>query len=209
MSRIDFSAHRLPPGRHGLPASYVAENQRWRLLCAAAEVFAERGYVRTSSRVISERAAVSRATFYRYFDGVDSCLLAAHGVAVDCLWELVSAAFAGAGEWLERLCAALEAAFDFLLSEPALACLLGAELPAGVAAAAPARERLLERFAAMLREARVQPLEPGHGSLPHTELHLVAATFALLGDRAGAGGLESLPALTTELTEILSGASVA
>ncbi|HEX6780622.1 MAG TPA: TetR/AcrR family transcriptional regulator [Solirubrobacterales bacterium] len=199
----DFSAQRLPRGRHGLPASYVAENQRWRLLGAAAEVFAERGYARTSSHAIADRAGVSRTTFYRNFADVDSCLLAAHEVAADCLWELASAAFAGAGEWPERLRAALEAAIDFLLSEPTLACLLGAELPAGVVVAVPARERLLERLAGLLREGRPQSLQPGHEPPPNAELHLIAAIFVLLGDRVADGDLESLPALTPELTEIV------
>lgn len=201
MAGTDFSAYRLPSGRHGLPASQVAENQRWRLLGAAAEVFAECGSAGTGSRAICDRAGVSSSTFYRYFGDVDSCLRAAHGVAVDCLWELVSAAFAGAGGGPAGLPAALEAAVGFLLSEPALACLLGAELPAGVAGAAPARERLLDRLAGLLRDGR----RPGaaHELPARAELHLVGATFVLLADRAAVEGLESLPVLAPELAEIL------
>lgn len=125
-------------------------------------------------------------------------------MAADCLWELVSAAFAGAGEWPEQARAALEAAIDFLRSEPTLACLLGAELSAGVVAVVPARERLIECLAGLLREGRRQRPGTAQASPPQTELHLVAATFALLGDRAAAGGLAALPPLVPELTAILS-----
>jgi hypothetical protein len=44
-----FAAYRLPSGRHHIPPELVAENQRWRLLGAAAEVLAERGYAHTKT----------------------------------------------------------------------------------------------------------------------------------------------------------------
>ena len=56
-----FQEFRLPPGRHGIAPEAVAQNQRWRLLGAAAEVLAEQGHVNTTSTRVSKRAGVSPA----------------------------------------------------------------------------------------------------------------------------------------------------
>jgi len=87
-----FAEFRLPPGRHGIPPDQVAENQRWRLLGAAAEVLAEQGHVNTNSTRVSKAAGVSPATFYQHFDNIGACLLAAYEAATDCVMEIVSEA---------------------------------------------------------------------------------------------------------------------
>jgi len=193
----------LPRGRHGLPPDQVAEHQRWRLLAAAGETLLAHGYDRTTSRLIARGANVSRATFYRHFENADECLLAAHAVAVDCLWDLVQGACTIAGEWPERLAAACREAALFLAAEPGQARLLGADLAVGVPAVARARERFLERLAGLLRGARV-PSPPTARVLPSgTETHLVGAALFLLGDWVAAGECDTLPARAPELTAVL------
>ena len=73
-----FSEYRLPRGRHGLPPEQVAASQHWRLLGACAEVMGERGYAGTTVSNVTQAAAVSKATFYRNFDGLPSCMLATY-----------------------------------------------------------------------------------------------------------------------------------
>ena len=143
-----FAEFRLPPGRHGIPPAAVAENQRWRLLGAAAEVLAERGHVRTTSTRVSKRAGVSPATFYQHFDNVGDCLLAAYEAGVECVWEIVSEACREEQiGWPQRLGVAVASTLRFLAVEPALAFLLGDEAPAGEVAIAAARRRAIERLA--------------------------------------------------------------
>ena len=71
------SPHALPPGRHGLPRSFVASNQRERLLEAVASVTARIGYPDTTVHDIHSAAGVSRKTFYEHFTNKEDAFLAA------------------------------------------------------------------------------------------------------------------------------------
>ncbi|MGA9872910.1 MAG: TetR/AcrR family transcriptional regulator [Rhodococcus sp. (in: high G+C Gram-positive bacteria)] len=51
------------PPEHGL-----ADRRRQQLVSCAAEVFAERGYERTTVTMLARRAGVGQGTVYRYFD---------------------------------------------------------------------------------------------------------------------------------------------
>jgi AcrR family transcriptional regulator len=139
----------------------VAETQRLRLLAAAGEVLTEKGYARTTSAAISDRAGVSRSTFYAQFENVDACLVDAHQMAAECVLDLVmatcragtrrqdggyAASSAGAG----AIPVAVEAILDFLSCELSLAKLLGAEAAAGVPQIAVARDALASQLAAMV-----------------------------------------------------------
>jgi AcrR family transcriptional regulator len=200
---LSLSAYRLPPGRHGIPPEQVVENQRWRLLGAAAEVLAERGYARAKSSDIAHLAHVSRGTFYGHFENVADCLLAAYEMAADCVWDIVTGACELEGEWTVRLRAAIDAALDFLATEPALANLLGPEAPAGVAEIAAARQRLVERLATLLSSRRRVGHAVGSELPPHAELRLVEGALALLSDRIVAGEVNRLTELGPELAELL------
>lgn len=200
-----FAAHRLPRGHHDIPPELVAENQRWRLLCAAAEVLAERGYAHLTAVDVARCAGVSRYTFYAHFDGVGACLLAAYEMAADCLCDLLVGACEGrkGEDWPARLRAALGEALTFLAAEPALANLLGPAAPAGDPAIAGARERLINRLAWPLRGARKLRDADAPGLPPDLERRLIAAALALIGDRAAAGAADRLPELAPELAELL------
>ncbi len=199
-----FASYRLPRGRHGLSPEQVAESQRLRLLLAAGEVLCACGYKGVTGREICRQAGTSTSTFYSHFDDVDACLLASHAMAVDSLWELVSAACAGPGAWPERLRAALDAALGFLGAEPHLARLLGSDLAIGVPAIAVSRERLLERLAGLLCGARRLRLASAEELPASIETHLAGAVLLLLSDRIVAGELAMLPTLTPELAEVLA-----
>ena len=63
-------------GRHAPPLEVRLPLQRQRLLSAAAEEFAARGYAGTSSESISRRAGMSKATFYEHFANKEECIIA-------------------------------------------------------------------------------------------------------------------------------------
>ena len=67
---------RLPPGRHGLPREFVAQNQRDRLAAGTIAAVSEYGYHETTITQIAAAAGVSRRTFYGYFDSKEECFLA-------------------------------------------------------------------------------------------------------------------------------------
>lgn len=200
-----FSEFRLPPGRHGIPREQVAENQRWRLLGAAAEVLAARGHVNTNSTRVSKAAGVSPATFYQHFDNIGACLLAAHEAASDCVMEIVSEACREERiGWPERLGVAVASTLRFLAVEPATAHLLGAEPAAGDPGIADARMAAIGRLAELLGSGRDLRPEDAPELPPATERHLVAGAAAILSEWVAAGDADRLPELAPELTEMLA-----
>jgi AcrR family transcriptional regulator len=204
-TRRAFSDFRLPPGRHGIAPEQVAENQRWRLLGAAAEVLAEHGYVDTTSTRVSKLAAVSPATFYQHFDNIGECVLAAYEAASDCVWEIVSDA---CGEeriaWRERLGVAIASTLRFLAVEPAMAHLLGSKAAAGEPAVGEARRRSVDRLASLLAGGRALRTKDAAELPAGFERLLVSGALAICSERIAAGEVERLPELAPELTELLS-----
>jgi AcrR family transcriptional regulator len=185
-SHPPLSAFQLPRGRHGIPPEQVAESQRWRLLGAAAEVLAERGYARTRVADIAAKAGVSRGTLYEHFDDLPACLLAAYEMAADCVCDLAASARGAEREWGACLRAALEEIMGFLTEEPALAHLFSTEVAVGVPAIAAARERLIERLVEMGAERRS-----------------LEGALALVSWRVSAGDAALLPELAPQLARLI------
>lgn len=192
------SADRLPPGRHGLPRVFVAENQRERLLNGVVEAVAENGYNATTITGITAAAKISRRTFYEYFAGKEDCFAAAYEMIEAHVLDSILAA-PGAGEpWPDRVRARLAALLDVLSRDSAVArCFLIEPLAAGGEVASRYREAM-QLLAGTLRP------EP-----PPTELDMEIRDQALVGGiatlivrRLNSGGAQRLPELLSDLTEL-------
>lgn len=195
----ELALSRLPVGRHGLPRAFVARNQRLRIIVAMLRVLPRHGYSATTIGHLTREAGVSRAAFYRQFENTEECFLAAYDLAGGWLRERVEPPLAGAGEWAERVGAAVAAALRLLAENPALARLFAVEaLQAGPAA----RERqraCLAGLAEALRAAR-----PGRDSLPpELEEMLLGGVVATIGRYVDAGRAERLAEATPELVQYL------
>jgi AcrR family transcriptional regulator len=191
----------LPRGRHNLSRGTVAADQRRRMLTAVAEVFAEQGYAYTTVSRILLRARVSRRTFYEQFDGKDACLLAAYDDAEQRAWELGAAA-ASHGDWPQRVGAALAAALDFVVAEPAAGHLFTLEARASCAAIGVRHQIALDSLALALRAGNRPPSDLPQ--LPkRTERALVEQVAALAGSYLLSGAVELLPSLAPQLLEHL------
>jgi len=105
---------RLPPGRHGLPRDFVAENQRERLLNGVVEAVAEHGYNATTIGKITDAAKISRRTFYEYFSGKEDCFLAAYEMIDGHIRGSMLAAGDPAEPWPEQVRERLAALLDSL-----------------------------------------------------------------------------------------------
>src|SRR5579862_4303996 len=104
------------------PRARVVEIQRSRLLAAAASVVDERGFSHTTVAHITERARVSRRTFYDLFEDREDCLLAVFEDAVGLVRrEVLALAGAPGLDWRGRVRAGLWALLSFLDREPVLA----------------------------------------------------------------------------------------
>jgi AcrR family transcriptional regulator len=86
----------VPRGRHAPPLEVRLSVQRGRLLEAAAEVFAQRGYADASAEAISREAGMSKATFYEHFANKEEAILALFDEAGALVLERVAAAYAEA-----------------------------------------------------------------------------------------------------------------
>jgi AcrR family transcriptional regulator len=147
---------RLPAGRDPRGAEAIAAGQRERILLAAVELVAKRGYRGTTVELIVKRAGVARATFYENFENREDCLLACfeHGLE-EARSRMAAAALPAHGrDWPQRLRAALAALLDYAISEPALArtCLVET-VTAGPKALAH-YERALASFTFFFSEGR-------------------------------------------------------
>jgi AcrR family transcriptional regulator len=190
---------RLPPGRHGLPRTYVAENQRERLLNGIVEAVAEHGYEATTIGRIVEAAKISRRTFYEHFDGKEECFLAAYAMIDEHVRASMLATPGAAEPWPDRIRARLAALLDVLARDPAIArCYLVEPLAAGGEVAARYRDAMQ-----LLAEAlRPEPEPPGH-DVEVRDQALVGGVATLLVRRLNAGAADRLPDLLPDLVELV------
>lgn len=176
--------------------------QRPRILRAATELIAKRGYHHTTIELIIRRAHVSYATFYKHFDNREQCFLALFDEANEETMRRVRVAFDGEEVWPEKIAAGLSAFFGAIAEDPATAraCLVEA-LTAGPAAVAH-YEAALAAFEPFLREGR--ELTPRGARLPKTlESTLTGAVGWAAYQRLVVGEAAKLPAQLPETLELL------
>ncbi|MDT3443451.1 TetR family transcriptional regulator [Pseudofrankia sp. BMG5.37] len=178
-----------------------ARRSRERLLAAAAELFAERGYAGTSLRAVAERAGVDAALVARYYGGKDGlyrAVLAADPVVspvVDESDEGHEADDEARRRAADELAGLLARMVDRWENGPATT--VGQNVfrcDLDDAAAAATAERVGERVLPLLRAAA----EPPGG--PDSELRAELATVVLLGIGVArtAGTLPALAAADPE-----------
>jgi AcrR family transcriptional regulator len=171
----------LPRGPHGLSRDEVEQSQRRRLLQAATDVVAERGYVKTTVAHILERAGVSRATFYGLFADREECFHAAYAANADAVAavmaiELERVRSGDDQDPLSRLSRVLRVYLESLRDLPTLARVFLVEVYAAGPAAVEQRRESLERFTDIVAETH-----RGETGLLGTKASQRFAAHALVG----------------------------
>jgi AcrR family transcriptional regulator len=193
---------RLPAGAHGIPPEVVARNQRERLVAAAAEACADRGYAETSVADLAGRAGVSTATFYKLFPGKRECVLEAHRELLGRLLEEVDRACAELGDGEAKLRAGVATVLELLAADPPSARLLTVEVMALGLEGAERNDAAIESFASRLRASgEVGAADPDR---PNADWTAVASISMLIGKRVMAGATAELPELEDELVATLT-----
>jgi AcrR family transcriptional regulator len=194
---------RLPRGRHGIPREVVTANQRERVLDAVTEIFAEQGYAALAIRNVIDRAGVSRATFYKIFEGKDDCVRAAQLRAYDGLQEAIVGACSSRQDWASGVAAAVGAALDFFSRSPAEALLL-------LGSSHAFSEPQLAREGLAIQQRLIELLRKGSESHPSTrspssftERAAVGAALSIVGSCMAAGEVDALAALEADLVQII------
>jgi len=189
---------RPPRGRHRIPAEVIARSQRERLLDAAVDVIAEKGYATTTIADLTKEAGISRTTFYEMFEDKEACFLAAYDAAADVLARRVASAFESEQEWPARARAGLEALLESLAAEPAVARLALVDFGAAGPAAQRRYRAALQRMTPLFDEGR--DFAPEGRSLPaNTSRMAIGAVVGLIVDEIEAGRTERLPELLPEV----------
>jgi AcrR family transcriptional regulator len=190
---------RLPPGRHGLPREFVAENQRERLLNGVVEAVAEHGYNATTIGAITAAAQISRRTFYEHFRDKEGCFLAAYEMIDDHVRASMLAAGDPAAPWPEQVEARLAALLDALSRDLAVARFYLTEpLAAGGEVSARYRDAMQ-----LLAETIRPPAGPAEMDVEVRDQALMGGIATLIARRLNAGEPQRLPGLLTDLTALV------
>jgi AcrR family transcriptional regulator len=195
----ELALSRLPAGRHGLPPSFVARNQRRRLIAAMLLALARHGYPATTIGHVTREAGVSRAAFYRQFESKEECFLATHDLAAEWLCERVERSVAECGAWPAQVRVGVSEGLRLLGANPEVAHLIAVEsLQAGPAARAR-RQACLARLAGALCAGR-----PNQAEVPFDlDEMLLAGALSHIAFQVDSGRAEQLPEMTAELVQYL------
>jgi AcrR family transcriptional regulator len=191
---------RLPHGRHGLPPEFVERNQSQRLLASLIGNVAEHGYNATTITTVTDGAGVTTRTFYKYFESVEACYLAAFDAVAAILAERLEEAWSAEEEWPLRVRAAVAVSLDFFAASPELATLLLSEPFVAGPTIARRYQEDLGRLAGYLAEGRTLS-EQGDVLPPTTERGLLGSIASQIARKVSAADADQLPSLLPDLTQ--------
>lgn len=173
------------PGRRNRPA-------RERLLEAVLTASGERGYEQTTVQDVIERAGVSRATFYKYFDDKEECFAQAYREAAEWLYVRLTGIAQRRQSWREGLRAALAELLEFCANQPVMARALLVEVHAGGGAALSEHDLLMERLSHAIDGAR-REIPSRQAPPPVTATFMVGAIETLVRTKLMSGEPETAP----------------
>src|SRR5262245_31296740 len=125
-----------------MPRRKLSNSRALRIVAAAREEFAWRGFEGARIDRIAKSAGVNKQLLFYYYHSKRGLYHAVLAQAAAELEAALEAAAARGGPPIERLRATLTAQFDYLARRPELATLLTHEAPGAVAPFAPAMRRL-------------------------------------------------------------------
>ncbi len=153
--------------------------QRRKLLFAATQIFAKKGYAGASVEAIISEVGMSRRTFYEHFDDLLAILLAVHDGSARIATRLVEQSMNPEDAPLDRVAAGIHALLTLVTENGNLARVLFREVRAAGPKYELRRERLLASFGAMLARAIDEAHERGHLARKSDPVSIVALTAAV------------------------------
>jgi AcrR family transcriptional regulator len=194
----ELALSQLPAGRHGLPRSFVARNQRLRIIAAMLRVLPQHGYAVLTIGDLTKEAGVSRATFYGQFETKEECFLTTYDIAAQWICERVERVASAVDEWPGSARAGVAEAMRLLAANPDVAHLIAVEALQAGSDARRRRQLCIEHLAGILRSGR-----PADAELPRElEELLIGGTLSLISRYVDAGWVEQLPDVTGNLVAL-------
>ena len=194
----DVVVERDPAGGEGARALLRA---RERLIDAVTRVATEGGFQELDSEQVARAAGLPVDQFYRHFDNVDQCVLAAFDQFLERLSDHIGEACEGTDDWPEKVRATIDAGFEFITELEPVTRLFAVDAVRTGPAGLERKIASIDRAALRLRHGRL--LYPEAAGLPDaTERALVAgvvmlATTYVLGEDGS--GLSEIQAEAVEM----------
>jgi AcrR family transcriptional regulator len=181
-----------------LRRSFVAANQRERILSAVAHTAAELGYAEMSVEAIIARAGVSRRTFYDHFRNKEGAFLASYDAVVNQQARHVRTAYLKETTVRARLHAGISAYMQFIASEPQLARMCIVEVLAAGPRAIARRSAAMRMFEEIIEDNihELAPRCPVAGLAAET---IVGGIHEVVFNRILADQISELPGLVDDL----------
>jgi AcrR family transcriptional regulator len=201
VAHLPQSLSKAPVGRTRLSRARLGEHQRERILIAATEVFAKRGFQAATVENIVSAAKIGVGSFYAQFDGKDDCLMAAYETIAAEARGRIGAAMPADADWPLRACVGLRALLQFVVDDPLAARVALLEVQTGGPRAMERYGETLEEIAAFLRQGReisVRDLELAQSFEEATASGLVW----LLQERLVRGEIDDAQLLFAEMAEV-------
>jgi AcrR family transcriptional regulator len=186
MAQLPDALSKGPAGKERVSKEVMAEHQRDRVLAAAIEVFAERGYPGTTVDDIVTEAKIGVGNFYNLFGGKEECFLQAYDRAIEQGREEIEASLPPDEEWPVQAREALRALLAAIQSEPLRARLALVEVQTVGAKGVERYEKTLRAAAELL--ARGRTVSPYADQLPQRLEDAVAGGLAWFLQQALASG---------------------
>ena len=201
METLPGHLERLPAGQDRFQAELMSRSQHERILAAAADVIAQRGYQGATVALIVERAGVARVTFYENFQNREACLLALFDEAFAEMRRRTEDAIAAESEWPDQVRACIAAFLEYVVEEPAIARTSLIESMTAGPVAMERYEQAMRAYSPGLRKGREFA---GHlDALPATLLEdsIVGGIVWMVHQRLLRDRLEEIPGLLPTMTE--------
>jgi AcrR family transcriptional regulator len=192
----------IPAGREKLSRDVMEEHQRARVVEAAIDVFAEKGYPGTTVDDLVNAARVGVGSFYALFGGKEECLVAAYEtVTKEARAETIAAA-GSTRAWGAQVAIGLKALLKWVQREPVKARIALIEIQSAGPSALHSYEETLDAVAGFLAKGREVADLPR--PLPETlEQTTVNGIAWLLHRRLSTGEAASLDSLLEELALLI------
>jgi AcrR family transcriptional regulator len=201
VAQLPQSLSKAPIGRTRLSRESLGEHQRERILAAAIEVFAKRGFQAATVENIVAAAKIGVGSFYAHFDNKGECLLAVcEQISAEAHSEIVAAAPPG-GAWVEQALAGLHAFLNFVAAQPLAARVVLIEAQTGGPETLRRYGETIEELAEFLRRGRADAnLDPEPP--PSFEEATASGLAWLLQGRLVRGEVDEIDSLFAEMAEV-------
>jgi AcrR family transcriptional regulator len=191
-----------PVGRERLPREVMEEHQRSRVLDAATEVFAKRGYQGTTVDHIVSAASIGVGSFYSLFEGKQDCFLAAYDRIVAEGRDEIEKVVDAETPWPQRVLECLRTLLALIEERPLAARIALVEVQTAGHEALAHHQRTSDEAAEALREGR--RCSKVASELPGTlEYATIGGLTWFLQQRIAAGEIGDTAALLPEVLEIV------